>query len=173
MASIRIAFLVLVSCFAIGVSAARAQSEPHGTAVLVGAGPINFDLSGTGTTFGTTLRVGQPIGANFSLEGSVLVARPQQQFGSSTLLIPEAHLQYHWTAGRFRPFAGAGVGAARVSSDVIRTDWDPTVSFAGGTQVRVNERFGVFGEFRLRGVEWDFVGTTTDVMAGLVWQVGR
>lgn len=61
-------------------------------------------------------------------------------------------LQYHWTLDRFSPYVGAGIGAARVSSD-IRTDWDPAISFGGGTRIRVNDRFGVFGEFRLRGIE--------------------
>jgi hypothetical protein len=64
---------------------------------------------------------------------------------------------------------GGGIGAALVKSD-FRTDWDPTLSVAVGTGVRVTERLGVTGEFRLRGHEWDFVGTTAEISAGLAWR---
>jgi hypothetical protein len=36
--------------------------------------------------------------------------------------------------------------------------------------VRLTERLGVTGEFRLRGHEWDFVGTTAEISAGLAWR---
>ena len=34
----------------------------------------------------------------------------------------------------------------------FHTDWDPTLSFAVGTGVRLTERLGVTGEVRLRGM---------------------
>jgi hypothetical protein len=45
---------------------------------------------------------------------------------------PEAQLQYHWRAGRFRPYAGGGVGFAYVKSDFIGSDTDLTLSAACG-----------------------------------------
>jgi hypothetical protein len=67
------------------------------------------------------------------------------------------------------PYVGGGIGAALVKSD-SRFDWDPTRSFAVGTGVRLAERLGVTGEFRLRGHEWDFVGTTAEISAELGWR---
>jgi outer membrane protein W len=150
-----------------------AQAERE-TSLLLGGGVMNFDLSGTGTTAAFTARVSREIGANFVFEGGVLFARPEQQFGDSTLVVPEVQLQYHFRAGRFTPYLGAGVGIAFVRDDVILTDSRrSTVAFAGGTRVSLNDRAGLFGEFRVRGFDWDFVGTSTDVVGGVVVRLGR
>jgi hypothetical protein len=42
---------------------------------------------------------------------------------------------------------------------------------AGGTGVRLTDRVGVNGEFRLRGHEWRFTGTTSELSVGLVWRL--
>lgn len=167
-------FVFLLVAAAAGVTPVHAQAPAPVTSFLAGAGPLNFDLSGTGTTAAYTVRVSRELGSQFVVEASLLLARPVQQFvGVSTLLAPEVQLQYHWAVDRFTPYVGAGIGGARVSSDLVGTDWDPTISFGGGTRFRVNDRFGVFGEFRLRGIDWDFAGSTTDVIAGVVARVGR
>ena len=153
-----------------GSVSAYAQNE---TSLLVGGGAMNFDLSGTGTTPAFTARVSRELGANFVVEGSVVFAKPEQQFGSSTVIGPEVQLQYHLPIGRFTPYLGAGIGTFRESGDAIETDWTPTISFAGGTRVSLNDRVGLFGELRIRGVEWDFVGTTADIMGGVVVRLGR
>jgi len=88
-------------------------------------------------------------------------------------LAPEAQLQFHLPVGRFTPYVGAGIGVVRESSAAIETEWTPTVLFAGGTRVAVNDRVGVFGELRIRGVEWDFVGTMADVVFGAAIRIGR
>jgi outer membrane protein W len=167
----RLSFAVALILTAGSVSA-FAQSDRE-TSLLLGGGAMNYDLSGTGTTPAFTARVSHGLGANFVLEGGVLVAKPDQQFGPSTLIAPEAQLQYHFRAGRFTPYLGAGLGFIRESADVIETDWTQTVSFAGGSRVSLNERVGLFGELRIRGVEWDFTGTTTDIVGGVVVRLGR
>src|SRR5688500_721655 len=172
MSIVRRLSFALILITATGVTPAFAQSERE-TSILAGAGVINFDLSGTGTTPAFTARVSRELGANFVLEGSVLFAKPEQQFGPSTLIVPEVQLQYHWPLGRFTPYLGAGVGVARESGDAIETDWSPTIAFAGGSRVELNDRVGLFGEFRIRGVEWRFVGSTTDVLGGVVVRLGR
>lgn len=155
------------------VPASAFAQEARETSLIAGGGFINYDLSGTGNAAAFTARVSRDLTSNVVLEGSVLVAKPDQQFGPSTLVVPEAQLQYHFRAGRFRPYLGAGIGAARESSDFIDTDWTPTISFAGGTRVALSDRAGLVGEFRLRGFEFDFVGTTADIMGGVVIRLGR
>ena len=158
-----------------GSLSAYAQNE---TSLLLGAGAMNFDLSGTGTTPAFTARVSRELGAGFVVEGNVTVARPEQQIGVTTVIAPEAQLQYHRRFGRFTPYLGAGIGVMRESETesgdiTFASDWSPTISFAGGSRFSVTERVGVFGELRIRGVEWDFVGTTADLTGGIVVALGR
>jgi hypothetical protein len=68
------------------------------------------------------------------------------------------------------PYVGGGIGLARTKSE-LRTEWDPTFSAAVGTGVYLTERLGVTGEFRLRGHETRFTGTTSEISAGLVWRL--
>jgi hypothetical protein len=53
----------------------------------------------------------------------------------------------------------------------FHTDWDPTLSLAAGTGVRLSDRLGLTGEFRLRGHEREFTGTTAELSAGLAWSL--
>jgi outer membrane protein W len=172
MSIVRRLSFALILITAAGITPAFAQSERE-TSILAGAGVMNYDLSGTGTKPAFTGRVSHELGANFVLEGSVLFAKPEQQFGPSTLIVPEVQLQYHWPVGRFTPYLGAGLGVARHSADDLETDWSPAISVAGGSRVSLNDRVGLFGELRLRGIEWDFAGSTTDIMGGIVVKVGR
>jgi hypothetical protein len=75
---------------------AVAQTAGPRTALLASSGASSFDLSGTGMTPGFALRASGALGANLVFEGGLLLARPEQQFGDSTLMmIPEAQLQHH------------------------------------------------------------------------------
>ena len=49
--------------------------------------------------------------------------------------------------------------------------WDPTFSAAVGAAINLIDRLGITGEFRLRGHETRFTGTTSEISAGLVWRV--
>jgi hypothetical protein len=152
-----------------GASIAQAQSTSWGD-LAVSAARIDYDLSGVGSAPGLTVRAARELFPNVRLEFGGLFAKPDQQFGPSTLFLPEAQLQYRWGLGRISPYVGGGIGAALVRSD-FHTDWDPTLSVAAGTGVRLTERVGITGEVRLRGHEWRFTGTTAELSAGLVWRL--
>ena len=156
-----------------GARAASAQEVAARHTVTTVAGPVNFDLSGTGTTFGAAIRGTRALTSNLALEAGFLIARPKLQDGdNATLFAPEVHLQYHWRMGRFAPFAGGGIGFARQSRDFISVT-DLTLSGAGGARAYLNERLAVIGEFRLRGFEHDFTGTTAEIMGGVSFDIGR
>ena len=138
--------------------------------LTVSAVRIDYDLSGTGSAPGLAVRTTRDLTSNVSLEFGGVFARPSQQFGPSTLFMPEAQIRYRWNVGRIVPYVGGGVGTSLVKSS-FHTDWDPTLSVAGGTGVRLTDRLGVTGEFRLRGHEWGFTGTTTELSAGLTWRL--
>ena len=165
---IRTVLLLLLVLGGAGASTAEAQ-ESGWSDLTISAARIDYDLSGTGNAPGLAVRATRDLTRNVRLEVGGLYAKPAQQFGRSTLFMPEAQLQYHWALGRVSPYVGGGLGTALVKSD-FHTDWDPTLSVAAGTGVRLTDRLGLIGEFRLRGHEWNFVGTTTDISAGLAWR---
>ena len=152
-----------------GVSVAHAQQSAWGP-VTVSAMRIDYDLSGTGSTPGFAVRTTRDLTRNVSLEFGGTYAKPNQQFGPSTLFMPEAHVRYNWNAGRVSPYFGGGIGTALVRSD-FHTDWDPTLSVASGAGVRLTNHLGLTGEFRLRMHEWRFTGTTSELSAGLAWRI--
>ena len=163
--------------FLFGATAAHAQNPTSSLGdVSVTAGRVDYDLSGTGHTSGLAIRWVKDLNSSVSLELRGLFARPCQQFqscddvGPATLFVPEAQLQYRWKVARLEPFVGAGLGLSTLRSS-FHTAADPTVVFSAGTGVRLTERLALTGEFRLRGHEFRFVGTSTEVNAGLSWRL--
>jgi len=150
-------------------SSALAQDRPWGDLTVSGVG-MNYDLSGVGNAPGLAVRAGHDLSPHVVLEVRGLFAQPQQQFGASTLVVPEAQLQYRWNVARLSPFVGAGGGAAMVKSS-FDTEWDPTFSFSAGTGIRLTEQLGLLGEVRLRGVEWGFTGTIAEWAMGLSYRL--
>jgi opacity protein-like surface antigen len=128
-------------------------------------------LSGTGSAAGLTVRTTRDLSRNIRIEFGATIAKPQHQFvGGYTLFLPEAQLQYRWNLGRVAPYVGGGIGTALTKVSVF-SDWDPTLSTAVGTDVRITDRLAVTGEFRLRGHEWRATGTTAEFSAGLSWRL--
>jgi hypothetical protein len=152
-----------------GASLAQAQDSSWGD-LNVSLARIDYDLSGTGNAAAVAVRTRRELSPNVRLEFGGLFAKPQQQFGPSTLFMPEAQLQYQWSLGRLSPYVGGGIGAAMVKSD-LHTDWDPTLSVSVGTGLRLTNRVALTGEFRLRGHEWNATGTTAELSAGLAWRL--
>jgi hypothetical protein len=152
-----------------GASTAHAQGGSWGD-LAVSAVRIDYDLSGVGSAPGLAVRTTRDVFSNVRLEFGGTLAKPDQQFGTSTLFLPEAQLQYRWRAGRISPYLGGGIGAALVKSD-FHTDWDPTLSVALGTGVQLADRWGLTGEVRLRGHEWRFTGTTAELSVGVTWRL--
>jgi opacity protein-like surface antigen len=180
----RTGFLVVLSfVFAFLISSAstaQAQDTSWGD-LAVSAGRIDFDLSGTGHARGLVVRTTRHLSSHVNLEFRGLYAEycgdqiqgecvPNQLSGSTSLFVPEAQLQYRWNVGRVSPYIGGGIGAARVKSS-LDTQWDPTFSAAVGTAVYLTDRLGITGEFRLRGHEARFTGTTSEITAGVVWRL--
>ncbi len=165
----RVAIFFIVALAVAGVSMTHAQQPAWGDITVSGA-RIDYDLSGTGNAPGFAVRTTRAFSSNVSLEFGGIFAKPEQQFGPSTVFMPEALLRYTWNVGPVSPYVGGGLGAAMVKSD-FRTDWDPTYAVASGATVWLTNRVGVNGEFRLRAHEWHAVGTTAELSGGLTWRL--
>ena len=134
---------------------------------------VQFDLSGTGTAPGLTIRGTRKFTSHLAIEGSLPVSWPSQDFGESTLFAPEAHLQYHWRTGALRPFAGGGAGVAWTDAGIFgNSELNLTLSAAVGTKVDLSDRLALFGELRLRGIKHNFAGSTAEWLGGISWRVG-
>jgi len=163
--SLAVLSFVLASAIPSSVSAQEAARWDFG------AGPsvVQYDLSGVGTTPGLAVRAARDLSPHVVLETRALFAWPDQRFGRSTLFIPETQLQYRWNIARFTPFVGGGGGFAMVRS-AFHTDWDTTLSVAGGTGIRLTDRVGLIGELRLRGID-NFAASTAEWSVGMTWRL--
>ena len=136
----------------------------------VSAARIDYDLSGTGSAAGVAVRAFRHITPHVGVEVRGLLARPELQSGPAALCAPDVQLQYRWQIGRLSPYVGGGVGFAAIKKQSpFRTDWDTTTSVGGGTTLRLTDRVALIGELRLRGFEWDYVGSTGEFSIGLTW----
>ena len=165
----RIAVIVatLITVLTFG-GVASAQERDRWNVGLAG-GVVNFDLSGTGNTIGTAIRAERALSPLFGLEVGALLARPDEQSGTSTLIAPEALLRAIWTKGRFSPTVGAGGGFV-MRRGPARTRWEPSAAAAAGLRVRLTEQVSAQGEMRLRGIGEHFVGTTAEWTFGFIWR---
>ena len=156
---------------AAGVRNAHAQAAQN--SITVGVGAVQFDLSGTGTAPGLTIRGARALTNHLVLEGSLPVSWPTQDFGGSKLYAPEAHLQYHWQAGSFRPYVGGGAGFAWTDAGIFGNgDVNLTLSAAVGTKFALTDRVALLGELRLRGIKHNFAGSTAEWIGGISWRLG-
>ena len=165
---VRVCALAVMGLLVARSANAQPAAEPF---VAVTAGLINFDLSGTGNAAAISGRGSIPVSRALAVEGLLLLAWPDQQFGNSTITAVDGQLQYHWRVGRLRPFAGGGIGIFFNRGEGV-SDTDVSLSFGGGARVDLGGRVSAIGEFRLRGIEWDFVGSTAEVMGGLAFRLG-
>jgi outer membrane protein W len=148
-----------------------AQAQAAQNTVAAGMSVMEFDLTGVGTAPGMTLRASRALTDHIAIEGSFPMSWLSEDFGKSKLFAPEVQLQYHWQAGRFRPYVGGGAGIAWRDRGVFgNSDVNLTLSAAGGTRFDVTSRVALLGEVRLRGIERDFAGSTADVMGGISYR---
>ncbi len=154
-----------------GTTAAQEMAAQHSVTVM--AGPTNFDLSGTGTTLGLAVRGTRALTPHLAVETGLLFARPDLQGGRATLVLPEAHLQYHWRFGNVAPYAGGGLGFAHQSREGSVSATNLALAAAGGARAYLNDRVAVLGEFRLRGITRNFSGSIAEFMGGMSLAIGR
>ena len=155
--------------------AARLMAQdPPPRHISVNTGLFQFDMAEAGYSPMIAVRAGSPISHVLLLELALLAARPDQPFGgSSTFIVPEAQVQLVLPFERFVPYMGLGAGAALDlrDSEAGGTQADFTISGSLGAKFWINEGLGIQTEFRGRGVEVDFTGTSSEYTLGLIWRI--
>jgi opacity protein-like surface antigen len=164
-------FAVVVVLIFSGVTAASAQEITAArSAISASTGSMNFDLNGTGNTWNVAVRATRALTPHLALEYGGLFARPNLQGGVGTVILPEAHLQYHWRVNKVAPYAGGGVGFIHRRQEflgVTMTQNNLALGAVGGARFYFTDRVAALGEFRIHTIERDFAGTTAEIMGGI------
>src|SRR5688572_20963584 len=104
----RVVVTFAVALLVSNASPAAAQDRSWGD-LKVSLARVDYDLSGTGSAAGLTVRTTRDLTPSVRLEFGGVFAKPEQQLvGTSTLFLPEAQLQYRWNVGRLAPYVGGG-----------------------------------------------------------------
>jgi hypothetical protein len=135
----------------IPVFATVASAQESLWRLSISSGLVDYDLSGTGKTVGTAIRGERAFTDRLSLEIGSLLARPSEDFATTTLLAPEALVRYTLIEGRFAPYVGGGGGFVMRHTQ-RQTVWDPSMTGAAGVRIRLSDETSVQGEMRLRGI---------------------
>lgn len=166
---------VAAAALLLPVASAGAQETAPPAHVLIQTGLFNYDfeLDGDGYAPMLAARAVVPVATVLMLEGSVLAARPGQDFGeTTTLLIPEVQVQLALPFSQLIPYIGLGVGAAIDfrSSDVGGKQSYATFSGAVGGKYWLRDALGVQLEYRARGIGSEGASSNEFGLA-LLWQL--
>lgn len=140
-------------------------------AISISAGFSQFDLSGTGTMGIVAARGELAILPALLLEGGVTLARPEQFFGRTTLLMPELQLQLQLPR-RLAPYFGIGTGFASgmAGEQLGGTDSEVTFTGSAGLRAAITRQVGLRMELRIREFGTGFYSTTADWTLGAAWR---
>lgn len=138
----------------LGAPSAASAQDLH-----VGVGRSDYDLAGTGHVFVASARYSSPLTGALAIE----IGGTWFEYEFATYAFPEVSLVLGPRLGSLRPYlaAGAGVTVALQGFGGGR----PTLHAAAGLNVRLNPRWGLRSELRVRAVDpWGAV--TADITAG-------
>lgn len=137
----------------------------EGPGVTVLGGAAGYDLSGDGTSWVAGAAMELVPASPLVVEPGVRLFRYEPQFASEiTYLFPELSVQAQLPLGWIRPYLGGGAGGAFVVEG--RGSDELTVHGAFGARIRLDRRWSVRPEFRIRSVN-PWVGSVGDFTLGI------
>ena len=166
-------FLAVVPALCIGAAALGAQADSTRLpSFYVGGGVSQFDLSGTGSAPTFVARAGWDWRRNLVLEVGASISRLDQDFATTTLLIPDAQIQAQAHVGNWRPYFGLGGGIAIDARNEALGGWniEPAVSASAGARVWFRRWLAARGELRVHGIGSGFEGAAAEWTGGLQWR---
>jgi len=148
--------------------AAAARIATDGVEIVTGL--MDFDLAGTGQAIPFVFRVSRSVATRLALEFDVTMASPDQQFGSSQILLTEGKASWSWRIGRVRPFVSGG-GGVMAQNMLTEIRWRPTFTGGGGARIGITDNLYAIAEMRLRGISTDFSASTAEWLGGVGWRL--
>jgi hypothetical protein len=137
-----------------------AQTPDAAQAFSLVGGLMQYDLSGTGNAFFAAARVELPLSSIVLLEPGLTFSQYDADFGSEvSLLFGDVQLQLQGRGG-LSPYIGVGVGPAFAFTRG-ESATELSVSGALGLRVRLDPRWRIGGELRIRAID-PFAGTTAE-----------
>lgn len=167
-----LALVVALFLTAASADRARAQDVMPPTHVSFNTGLFQFELAGSGYAPMLAFRAATPISAVLLFEGALLAARPGQQFGeTTTFIVPEGQVQLALPFTSVIPYMGLGLGAAIDfrGGNGGGTQADMTISGSLGIKSWFSDTVGAQAEFRARGIDPEFSGSSSEYTIGLIW----
>ena len=155
--------LLALLCSASHAAAQRGDGLGH---VALVAGPVKYDLSGTGWSWGAGVRADLPVARVITFEGGLTYFQYDAQFDSSVkYLFPEVGVHLVLPTRALRPYLFVGGGAALSVSGGAGTD----VAVHGGVGVRTagEGRYGARIEGRFRNITVSANASMVEIFAGL------
>ena len=166
-------FLAVLPALCIGAASLDAQTDSTRLPSFhVGGGVSQFDLSGTGSAPLFVARAGWDWRRNLVLEVGASVSRLDQDFATTTLIIPDAQIQAQAHVGNWRPYFGLGGGIAIDARNEALGGWntEPVVSASAGARVWFRRWLAARGELRVHGIGSGFEGAAAEWSGGLQWR---
>ena len=141
--------------------------------VSFNTGLFQFKLDGNGLAPLLSVRGATPVNNVLLLEGSLLAARPGQDLGTTTFLIPEFQLQLVVPFTEVKPYFGLGTGAAIDLRDSANGGAKTVITISGaiGVKAWLSGGVGIQGEYRGRGIDPEFTGSASEYTLGLIWRM--
>ncbi len=143
--------IFVVGLHTLGYGVAHAQEHRNMWAAALVGGPTNYDLSGTGWSWGVAGRLDVPLARFLLLEPGLGFFTYRAQFDARfSFVLPELSLQAQLPGRTVRPYIGVGGGGAFV----VRGpgDSEPTVHAAIGVRTLVTPHWGLRFEGRARNI---------------------
>jgi hypothetical protein len=166
------------ACFSLLALSSPATAQPRTIAdrpvvgsIEVASGLMDYDLSGTGKAMPVSIRATVPVTRRLDIQFGGTLAAPQQQFGGSLFVVPEAHIRYSWRLARVEPYVVGGGGFSVVRASGLGSRWEPTLSGGGGVRVPLSDRIYAVGEMRLRAIAENFSASTAEWLGGVGWKL--
>ena len=139
--------------------------------LTLGGGVARYDLGGDkGTTAVFVARFDGTIGQYFVIEPGFAYMHFSGQFGGRNYLLPEISFQGQGYIGPVRPFLGAGIGFANISTGPSQSQ--VSLHAVSGLRIRFGGGWGMRLEVRARAVDpfhnhtYDFTGGIMRVLPG-------
>ena len=166
------AFVVAAATVLLLPTVASAQETAPPAHVLIQTGLFDFELVGDGYAPMLAARAAVPLATVLMVEGSVLAARPGQDFATTTMLIPEVQVQLTLPFARLIPYIGLGAGATIDfrDSDVGGRQSFATFSGSVGAKYWLRNALGTQVEYRARGIGSEGASSNEFGLA-LLWQL--